>query len=99
MKKLIIIAILIAGWNYGNQALKTFQGNGSSATSVERTVSDQIDAVKGLIAGRLTTVGNSLATSPKATLEPRSIMSNATPTEIITQKNCSGMDCYTDTKS
>lgn len=93
MKNLILIVLLVAGWNYGTQALKSFEGR-SQATSMTRTVSDQIDSVKAVISDKLTTVSNPLtASTAKATGNTNS---NPTPTVIITQRNCAGLDCYKD---
>ena len=96
MKNLILIAIIAAGWHYGTQALKSFEGSHSQATSMSRTVSDQVDAVKAVISSRLTTVSNPLTTGTKAAQSTGNTNSNPTPTVIIVQRNCAGMDCYSD---
>lgn len=95
---LIVIVGLIAGWKYGVAEFKKFGSTNSSATSIERTVNDQVSSVTDSIKSNLANVNNPFASSTEAKPEVTKNVLTNTVGKLATPTDCpaGGMSCYKD---
>ena len=97
MRALISLTIIAAFLMSANSTWKKIERD--FAPQAIASAKASVDRMNGSITSAVTktaTTANPFTTITAKTEATATINSNPTPTEIIVQKNCSGMDCYRD---